>query len=143
MALACHLGPWVGLPVIVAGLLYVTQKDKSAFVRFHAVQSAVFQAIAGMALAVIGGAVSIIVSLTCGLGFPLLFVVIAAALAAGCLDAYHGYLAYQGQWAAFPQMEDLEARLGLTTTQASPPPAHSESGHGPSEPGAGDPGAQA
>lgn len=113
MAAGCHLGPWIGMPVLLAAVFYLTQKDKSPFVRFHAVQSMAFQLVASVAIAILSVGITLFVTITCGLGFPALFVLIAAALGLAVWDAWHGYLAYEGKWTEFPMLENLEQRLGL------------------------------
>lgn len=73
------------LPFGAAILLYLIYKDKSAFIRYHAIQSLVFQVI----VAIIGGA-------TCGFGLFL-----------ALLQLWLAYRAYQGEWVGYPLVDGI------------------------------------
>lgn len=67
--------PWFG-----AIIMFLLFKDKAPFVRYHAIQSLVFQ----IAATIIGG-------VTCGFGFILFL-----------LPLWGAYKAYQGEWEGYP-----------------------------------------
>ncbi|MCB9760110.1 MAG: DUF4870 domain-containing protein [Alphaproteobacteria bacterium] len=83
-----HLANLV-LPAIGPFIIYLIYKDKSKFIAYHAIQSAVFH---GLLQYVISGAV---IGVTCGLGFPILFVSPIVAI-------LWGIKANNGQWEGYP-----------------------------------------
>lgn len=92
--LSCFIVPWVG-----SLLMYLIFKDKP-FIRYHAMQSLLAQA--GMwALAVVGGIIiSIIATVTCGIG-AILYV---ALLPLPLLPLWGAYKAYSGEWSGYPMI---------------------------------------
>ncbi len=83
-AMVAHLSSFV-FPFLGSLALYLIFKDKGRFVKYHAVQSLVFQLVAW----VIGG-------VTCGFGF----VIMLAQL-------WLAYRAYQGEWNGYPLIEGV------------------------------------
>lgn len=71
----------LGGPLVV----WLIYRDKAIFVRYHALQSLIFQVI----IAVIG-------SVTCGIGFLLL-----------ALQLWLAWRAYQGEWAGYPLIDGI------------------------------------
>lgn len=84
-------------------VIYLTQKDKSRFVAYHAFQALIFQGV----LFLLGIVITIIGILTCGFGF-LLFVPVA--IAAFVFHALAGIKAYEGSLYALPVAGDIARR---------------------------------
>ena len=82
--MVAHLSSFI-FPFLGPLALYLIFKESGRFVKYHAVQSLVFQ-IAGW----------IIDSVTCGFGFILFF-----------LPLWIGYRAFQGEWAGYPLLEGV------------------------------------
>lgn len=90
-ALGAHLSNFI-FPAVPSLIIYFLQKDKSKYISYHALQSAIMQ---GLFTWVISGAV---ISITCGLGFPILFVPMG-------LSIWHAIRAHNGEWVGFPMIE--------------------------------------
>lgn len=75
-----HASSYILIPGVGAILLYVIYKDKSPYIRYHAVQSMVVQ----LVIYIIGG-------ITCGLGLILLLIPLWGA-----------WKAYEGDWDGYP-----------------------------------------
>ena len=75
-----HLSAFVFIPGAGAVIFYLIYKDKSAFIKYQAIQSLVVQ----LAIYILGG-------LTCGFGLILLL-----------LPLYGAWKAYEGSWEGYP-----------------------------------------
>jgi len=92
-ALIAHLSIYVAT-FIGPLVMWLIFKDKSAYIKFHAMQALIFQG-ALWILSVIIGAISVV---TCGFGGVLYAVLIPLFF----VPLYGAYLAYDGQWSGFP-----------------------------------------
>jgi uncharacterized membrane protein len=81
------------LPVILPVVLYVACKDRSTFVKFHALQAAVFHAIAGFV-------VMVVALFTCGAGAVL-------GLPVAAVELFFAVRAFQGEWQSYPGLESV------------------------------------
>jgi uncharacterized membrane protein len=93
LAAFCHAGTIIGFAVIAPLIIYFLQQKGSAFVRFHALQSIIFQLIAFVL-------VFVLAFMTCGLGVLLI-------LPWFLFELWMAYRAFQGEWAAYPLMENI------------------------------------
>lgn len=107
LAMVSHIGPLVvsfltggSLGWVVPLVLYLTKKDGSKFIGFHALQSLVFQIIFAVSAVVLGLAGFV----TCGITWLLLGVVWVASLVFQIIAAIR---ANEGQWYALPIAGDF------------------------------------
>jgi uncharacterized Tic20 family protein len=89
-ALLAHLSgcaSWFLGPLII----YMIKKDQSKFVAYHGMQALIFHSIAGFL-------VYAVITVTCGIGFPLIVVpwIVAAWIA---------FKAYNGEWVGYPMLD--------------------------------------
>lgn len=77
-----HVSSYIFIPGLGALILYLIYKDKSPYVRYHAVQSMVVQ----LAIYIVSG-------ITCGLGLILLLI-----------PLYGAWKAYEGDWDGYPML---------------------------------------
>ncbi|MBX3113099.1 MAG: DUF4870 domain-containing protein [Fimbriimonadaceae bacterium] len=107
LAMVSHIGPLAvslltggSLGWIVPLVLYLTKKDTSKFIGFHALQSLAFQVILAISAVVLGFAGF----LTCGITWLLLGVIAIAALVFQIIAAIR---ANEGQWYMLPVAGDF------------------------------------
>ncbi|ARU41008.1 hypothetical protein CCB80_07580 [Armatimonadetes bacterium Uphvl-Ar1] len=105
MAMIAHIGGAVvslvsGLGFIVPLVLYLTKKDQSRFIGFHALQALVFQGVLFVGAVVLG----IAGIFTCGLTWILLPILGIGALV---LQIIAGIKANEGQWYLLPIAGDF------------------------------------
>ena len=93
LAALCHAATVIGFAVIAPLIVYLLQQKGSAFVRFHAIQSMVFQLVAFVVVLVLA-------LLTCGLGAILL-------IPWFLMELWMAYRAFSGEWAAYPLMGNI------------------------------------
>ena len=93
LAALCHAATVIGFAVIAPLLIYLLQLNGSAFVRFHAIQSLIFQVVAFTLIFAIA-------FVTCGFGTILL-------LPWFLFELWMAFRAFQGEWAAYPLMGSI------------------------------------
>jgi uncharacterized protein len=112
MAMIAHIGGAVlsmftGLGFILPLVLYLTKKDQSRFIGFHALQALLFQGVLFVA-AIIFGIAGIF---TCGITWALLPILGIAALV---FQIMAGIKANEGQWYMLPLAGDYAKKsLGM------------------------------
>jgi len=95
MAALAHAG--ILITVIVALIIWLTQKDKSKYVEFQAKQALVYQLAVSVVLAVLWVMIMIIGFLTMGIGFILAIPLMLLGLAAVAYGLYAAWETYQGK----------------------------------------------
>jgi hypothetical protein len=98
-ALLAHLSPLACL-AFIGPIVALLAKQDSEFVKYHAIQALVYQAVATIA-------VLTIYVVTCGLGSPLGILVVVGSV-------YVGIQAYGGSWQGYPLLDSIgrPAHLG-------------------------------
>jgi len=93
MALLSHLSIYVATFIgpLVFWLIF---KEKSTYIKYHAMQALIFQA-ALWILSVVIGAITVV---TCGFGGVLYLVLVPLFF----VPLYGAYVAYNGEWSGFP-----------------------------------------
>jgi uncharacterized Tic20 family protein len=98
MAMLCHLSGFV-FPIWGPLILMLVKAD-SAFIKYHAIQALVFQAVSSVIVFMI---VFVGLMVTFGLCFPIVFVAFLPMLGGLML----GLRANEGRWDGYPLMESL------------------------------------
>jgi len=93
LAALCHGSTIIGFAVIAPLVVYFLQQKGSPFVRFHAIQAMIFQLVAFVL-------VFVLAFMTCGVGAILI-------LPWFLFELWMAYRAFQGEWAAYPLMENI------------------------------------
>ena len=78
-------------------------QDRSAFVRYHALQAILMTVVLGVSAVVFIWFATIISVLTCGLG-SVLFALLPIA---GVVPLYEGWKAWQGEWHTLPGISEF------------------------------------
>jgi uncharacterized protein len=99
MALLAHLSVFVA-PFLGPIVFYVLFQEKSAFIKYHAVQALVSHVLVWVVILIGLTMVTLISFITCGIGgvlYPLLGVI-------PFIHLYGAFKAYQGEWDGYPLM---------------------------------------
>lgn len=96
--LSCFVGGLFG-PLV----MLLVFNEKSAFVKYHAVQALIVQIATGVALGLYLVFVQVVSVLTCGVGLVLLLPVPLVMV----IPAYGAYQAWQGEWKGYPLVEGV------------------------------------
>lgn len=98
---------------VVSLIIYLTQKDKSAFVKHHAIQALFYQVATGIFFVILG-IIATILMCAAGLGILIILLMLPLGIAALILGVYAGIKAFNGEWYRYPVTDALVQKYGAT-----------------------------